>query len=112
MVGGICRVSGNTAAENPDWSSAEHDPATSQAPYRVYNIGNNQPVELMHMIETLEKCLGKTAEKNLMPMQPGDVPATFADVDDLVRDVDFKPATSIEDGIASFVEWYRDYHNV
>jgi UDP-glucuronate 4-epimerase len=112
IVEGIVRVSDNTAAANPDWSSAEPDPATSKAPYRVYNIGNNQPVELMHMIETLEKCLGKTAEKNLMPMQPGDVPATFADVDDLVRDVDFKPATSIEDGIARFVEWYRDYHNV
>jgi UDP-glucuronate 4-epimerase len=112
IVEGIVRVSDHTAATNPDWSSAEPDPATSQAPYRVYNIGNNQPVELIHMIETLEKCLGKTAEKNLMPMQPGDVPATFADVDDLVRDVDFKPATSIEDGIASFVEWYRDYHNV
>jgi UDP-glucuronate 4-epimerase len=112
IVEGIVRVSDKTAAANPDWSSAEPDPATSQAPYRVYNIGNNQPVELMHMIETLEKCLGKTAEKNLMPMQPGDVPATFADVDDLVRDVDFKPATSIEDGIARFVEWYRDYHKV
>jgi len=112
IVEGIVRVSDHTAATHPDWSSAEPDPATSQAPYRVYNIGNNQPVELIHMIETLEKCLGKTAEKNLMPMQPGDVPATFADVDDLVRDVDFKPATSIEDGIASFVEWYRDYHNV
>ena len=112
IVEGIVRVSDNTAAENPEWSSADPDPATSKAPYRVYNIGNNQPVELMHMIETLEKCLGKTADKNLLPMQPGDVPATFADVDDLVRDIDFKPATSIEDGIARFVEWYRDYHNV
>jgi UDP-glucuronate 4-epimerase len=112
IVEGITRVSDHTAATNPDWSSADPDPATSQAPYRVYNIGNNQPVELMHMIETLERCLGRTAEKNLMPMQPGDVPATFADVDDLVRDVDFKPATSIEDGIARFVEWYREYHNV
>ena len=112
IVEGIVRVSDNTAAANPDWSSAEPDPATSKAPYRVYNIGNNQPVELMHMIETLEKCLGRKAEKNMMPMQPGDVPATFADVDDLVRDVGFKPATSIEDGIARFVEWYRDYHDV
>lgn len=112
IVEGIMRVSDNTAAPNPDWSSDSPDPATSQAPYRVYNIGNNQPVELMHLIETLEKCLGRTAQKNMMPMQPGDVPATFADVDDLIRDVDFKPATSIEDGVARFVEWYRDYHKV
>jgi len=112
IVEGIIRVSDNTAASNPDWSSDSPDPATSQAPYRVYNIGNNQPVELMHLIETLEKCLGKTAQKNMMPMQPGDVPATFADVDDLIRDVDFKPATSIEDGVARFVEWYCDYHKV
>lgn len=112
IVEGIIRVSDNTAASNPDWSSDTPDPATSKAPYRVYNIGNNQPVELMHMIETLEKCLGKSAKKNMLPLQPGDVPATFADVDDLIRDVDFKPATSIEDGIASFVEWYRDYHKV
>ncbi len=112
IVEGIIRVSDNTAASNPDWSSDSPDPATSQAPYRVYNIGNNQPVELMYLIETLEKCLGRTAQKNMMPMQPGDVPATFADVDDLIRDVDFKPATSIEDGVARFVEWYRDYHKV
>lgn len=112
IVEGIICVSDNTAASNPDWSSDSPDPATSQAPYRVYNIGNNQPVELMYLIETLEKCLGKTAQKNMMPMQPGDVPATFADVDDLIRDVDFKPATSIEDGVARFVEWYRDYHKV
>ena len=112
IVEGIIRVSDNTAASNPDWSSDSPDPATSQAPYRVYNIGNNQPVELMHLIETLEKCLGKTAQLNMMPMQPGVVPATFAVVDDLIRDVDFKPATSIEDGVARFVEWYCDYHKV
>ena len=112
IVEGIIRVSDNTATSNPDWSSDSPDPATSQAPYRVYNIGNNHPVELMHLIETLEKCLGKTAQKNMMPMHPGDVPATFADVDDLIHDVDFKPTTSIEDGVARFVEWYRDYHKV
>ncbi|MDA0808602.1 MAG: NAD-dependent epimerase [Planctomycetota bacterium] len=112
IVEGIMRVADNTAAGNPAWSSATPDPATSASPYRVYNIGNNQPVELMHLIEVLEDCLGKKAEKNFMGMQPGDVPATFADVDDLIRDVDFKPATSIEAGVASFVEWYRDYHNV
>lgn len=112
IVEGIIRASDNTAASNPDWSSDSPDPATSQAPYRVYNIGNNQPVELMHLIRTLEKCLGKTAQKNMMPMQPGDVPATFADVDDLIRDIDFKPTTAIEDGVARFVEWYRDYHKI
>ena len=112
IVEGIVRVSENTPTGNPDWSSSVPDPATSAGPYQIYNIGNNQPVELMYMIETLEKCLGQTARKTLLPMQPGDVPATYADVDDLIRDVDFKPATSIEDGIARFVEWYRQYHNV
>ncbi len=112
IVEGIMRVADNAATENTDWSSATPDPATSASPYRVYNIGNNQPVELMHLIEVLEDCLGIKAEKNFMGMQPGDVPATFADVDDLIRDVDFKPATSIETGVANFVEWYREYHNV
>lgn len=112
IVEGIMRVADNTPTENPEWSSATPDPATSASPYRVYNIGNNQPVELMHLIEVLEDCLGMKAEKNFMSMQPGDVPATFADVDDLIRDVDFKPATPIETGVANFVEWYREYHNV
>ena len=112
IVEGITRVADNTAASNPDWSSATPDPATSESPYRVYNIGNNQPVELMHLIEVLEDCLGMKAEKNFMEMQPGDVPATYADVDDLINDVDFKPATPIETGVANFVEWYREYHNV
>jgi len=112
IVEGIIRVTDNTATGNSDWSSATPDAATSASPYRVYNIGNNQPVELMYLIEVLENCLGKKAEKNFMGMQPGDVPATFADVDDLIRDVDFKPATSIETGVSNFVEWYREYHNV
>ncbi len=110
IVEGVIRVSDNIPTGNPDWSSANPDPATSAAPYRVYNIGNNQPVELMHLIEVLEGCLGKTAEKNFMDMQPGDVPATYADVDDLIRDVGFKPSTSIEDGVAKFVDWYQSYH--
>ena len=84
-------------------------PGTSRAPYRIYNIGNNSPVELMHFIEVLEKCLGKKAEKNFLPIQAGDVPATFADVDDLMRDVGFKPATSVEEGIGRFVEWDKGY---
>jgi UDP-glucuronate 4-epimerase len=112
IVEGVMRVSDNIAHPNPDWSSDDPDPATSFNPYRVYNIGNNQPVELMYMIETLEKCLGQTAEKNFLPMQPGDVPATYADVDALTEDVGFRPNTSIEDGVAKFVEWYREYYGV
>lgn len=111
IVEGVIRVSDNIPTGNADWSSDSPDPATSAAPYRVYNIGNNQPVELMHLIEVLEGCLGKKAEKNFMEMQPGDVPATYADVDDLIRDVGFKPSTSIEDGVARFVDWYQSYHS-
>ncbi len=106
---GVVRVADRTAKPNPDWSGSQPDPASSQGPYRVYNIGNNQPVELMRVIEILEDCLGKKAIKNMMPIQPGDVPKTFADIDALVEDVDFRPNTSIEDGIARFVDWYRDY---
>jgi UDP-glucuronate 4-epimerase len=110
IVEGVIRVSDRIPAGNPDWSGAEPDPGTSLAPYKIYNIGNNQPVELGHFIACIEKSLGVTAEKELLPMQPGDVPATYADVDDLMRDVGFRPATSIEDGVQRFVEWYRDYH--
>ena len=112
IVEGVIRVADNIPTGNPNWSGDHPDPATSKAPYKIYNIGNNQPVELLHLIETLEKCLGKKAEKNFLPMQPGDVPATYADVDDLIRDVGFKPATPIETGVARFVEWYRSYHGV
>jgi UDP-glucuronate 4-epimerase len=112
IVEGVIRVTDRTATPNPEWSGDNPDPGTSAAPYRNYNIGNNQPVELLHLIETLEKTLGRKAEKNLLPLQPGDVPATFADVDDLVRDVDFKPATSIEAGVGRFVEWYRKYYKI
>ena len=87
-------------------------PSSSSAPYRLYNIGNHQPVELLHFIEVLEQALGRTAEKKLLPLQAGDVPATYADVADLTRDVGFKPATPIEVGIKRFVEWYRGYYNV
>ena len=112
IVEGVVRTADHIPTGNPNWSGDHPDPATSKAPYKVYNIGNNQPVELLYLIETLEKCLGKTAEKNFLPMQPGDVPATYADVDDLIRDVGFKPATPIETGVARFVEWYRSYHNI
>jgi len=109
IVEGVVRTMDHTATINPEWSGEQPDPGTSAAPYRLYNIGNNNPVELMYLIEVLEKTLGKTAEKQMMPIQPGDVPATYADVEALVADVGFKPATSIEDGVARFVEWYREY---
>jgi UDP-glucuronate 4-epimerase len=110
IVEGIVRVADRIPEPNPTWSGAHPDPGTSSAPYKIYNIGNNQPVELLHFIGTLEKCLGIEAKKNLLPMQAGDVPATYADVDDLMRDVGFRPATPIEVGISRFVEWYRSYH--
>jgi UDP-glucuronate 4-epimerase len=109
---GVIRVADRTAEPNAGWSGQSPDPGTSRAPYRIYNIGNHQPVELMDFIGILEGCLGKTAEKNMMPMQAGDVPATYADVDDLMQDVGFKPATPIEEGIANFVRWYREYYGV
>jgi UDP-glucuronate 4-epimerase len=110
IVEGVIRVTDQVARPNPNWSGETPDPGTSKAPYRIYNIGNNQPVELAHFIATIEKCLGQEAKKNLLPMQPGDVPATYADVDDLMNDVGFQPATSIEQGVERFVRWYREYH--
>jgi UDP-glucuronate 4-epimerase len=110
IVEGVVRVADRRPQPNPQWSGDRPDPGTSSAPYKTYNIGNNQPVELEHFIATLETCLGKKAERNLLPIQPGDVPETYADVDDLMRDVGFKPSTPIEEGISRFVQWYRDYH--
>jgi len=112
IVEGVVRVLDKIPESNTMWSSDAPDPSTSPARYRLYNIGNNNPVELMHYIETLEKALGKTAKKNMLPMQAGDVPATYADVDDLEREVAFKPQTSIEDGIGRFVNWYKRYHGL
>lgn len=112
IVEGVIRTSDHTAAPNTDWDSDHPDPATSRAPYRLYNIGNNNPVELMELIATLEGALGRTAEKNLLPMQPGDVPATYADVEALVQDVGFAPRTPIADGVNAFVQWYRSYYNI
>lgn len=112
IVEGVIRVSDKVPQRNDKWIAEDADPGSSSAPYKLYNIGNNNPVELMYMIETLEKCLGKTAEKNMMPIQPGDVPATYADVDDLIRDVGFRPDTPIETGINNFVEWYREFYKV
>jgi UDP-glucuronate 4-epimerase len=106
---GVIRTTDHTAEGNPDWSGDAPDPSCSRAPYRVYNIGNHQPVELLRVIELIEENLGRKAIRNLMPMQAGDVPATYADVEDLTRDVGFHPSTPIETGIARFVEWYREY---
>jgi len=110
IVEGVVRTLDRIAKPDPAWDGAKPDPGTSNAPYRLYNIGNNSPVGLMHFIETLEKTLGKTAKKNFLPLQPGDVPETYADIDDLRQAVGFSPKTSIEDGIARFVEWYRGYY--
>ena len=96
---------------NPNWDSNNPDPATSSAPYRVYNIGNNNPVELMDYIEALETSLGKTAEKELLPLQPGGVPDTYADVDDLVEEFGYKPRMSVKQGVENFAVWYREYNN-
>ncbi len=112
IVEGVIRVLDRIPGPNPEWSGDVPDSATSTAPYQLYNIGNNDPVELMRYIEVLEECLGKKAEKNMLPLQPGDVPATYADVSDLVRDVNYKPDMSIEQGIANFVDWYRGYYNI
>jgi UDP-glucuronate 4-epimerase len=110
IVEGMVRLIDRVAAPNPEWNGDDPDPATSLAPYRVYNIGNHTPVRLMRVIEILENCLGRKAEMRLLPMQPGDVPATLADVDDLARDVGFSPDTPIEVGIERFVRWYRDFY--
>ena len=100
------------ATSNLKWNSDQPDPATSNAPWRIYNIGNNKPIELMDYIAALEKALGKTAEKEILPLQAGDVPETYANVDDLVEQFDYKPTTSVEEGISRFVSWYRDYFKV
>ena len=112
VVEGIVRVMERVPAGDPSWSGKNPDPGTSYAPYRVYNIGNNAPVDLMDMIGVLEDCLGKKAEKEFLPMQPGDVPATYADVDDLMRDVGFKPSTPIQEGVRHFVDWYMEHYEV
>jgi UDP-glucuronate 4-epimerase len=109
---GVVRAMDRPAQPNQDWNSDAPDPGTSKAPYRLYNIGNNQPVELMRYIECIEQSLGKKAQKNLLPLQAGDVPDTFADVEDLVRDVDYKPATPVEEGVRRFIEWYVQYYKV
>lgn len=107
---GVVRSSDRVASGNADWDSDDPDPGTSKAPYRLYNIGNNRPVELMRYIELIEQRLGKQAQKNLLPLQQGDVPDTFADIDDLVRDVNYRPATPVEEGVHRFVDWYVQHY--
>ena len=111
-VQGIVNALDCVPAGDPDWDGSDPDPSTSSAPYRLYNIGSQQPVALMRYIEVLEACLGRTAEKRLLPMQPGDVPDSWADVGDLVRDLGFRPATPVEEGVKRFVDWYVDYYDV
>ncbi len=112
IVEGVARVVDRVPEGNFEWRGESPDPATSYCPYRVYNIGNNNKEQLLRYIQVLEDCLGRKADKNFLPMQPGDVPATYADVDDLVEDFDYKPDTSIDEGIAKFVDWYKDYFKV
>jgi len=111
IIEGVIRVMRHLPEPNPGWSANAPDPGSSYARYRLYNIGNNQPVELKRFIEILEKELGIAAEKEFLPMQPGDVPATYADIDDLYEAVGFKPATGIEEGISRFVKWYKSYYS-
>jgi UDP-glucuronate 4-epimerase len=110
IIEGVVRVMGRLPEANPEWRGDAPDPGTSAAPYKVYNIGNNNPVELIKFIEVIENALGKKAKKEFMDLQPGDVVATYADVDDLMADVGFKPETPIEVGIERFVEWYKNYY--
>lgn len=107
---GVIRATDDIAQPNPAWDSNNPDPATSNAPYRIFNIGNNNPVKLMEYIEAIEKATGKTAIKDLLPLQPGDVPDTYADVSELERSVGYKPATTVTEGVANFVAWYRDFY--
>jgi UDP-glucuronate 4-epimerase len=112
IIEGVIRTLDNIASRNPIWSGDNPDPGSSSAPWRIYNIGNNNPCTLLRFINVLEDCLGKKAIKNMLPLQPGDVPYTYADTDDLMNDVGYKPDTRIEDGIAKFVSWYKNYHEI
>jgi UDP-glucuronate 4-epimerase len=112
VVEGVARLVERIPQPDPGWDGDDPDPGTSYAPYRIYNIGNNKPVELLYFIEALENALGKKAEKKLLPLQKGDVVETYADVDDLMRDVGFRPDTPVEEGIKRFVDWYRNYYEI
>ena len=112
IVSGVINVLDNPPIGNIFWDGKNPDPSSSLAPYKIYNIGNNSPVRLMEYIEAIEKALGKVAKKNFLPLQPGDVPSTWANVDDLVEDMKYSPSTTVEEGVRKFVEWYRDFYKV
>ncbi|HVV63250.1 MAG TPA: NAD-dependent epimerase/dehydratase family protein, partial [Pseudolabrys sp.] len=112
VIEAVVRLIDVPAQPDPSWSADDPDPARSSAPWRIYNIGNNSPVELLDVVQLLERAIGKTAKRELMPMQPGDVPETYADVDDLMAAVGFRPSTPIATGIERFIAWYRDYHGL
>ena len=112
IVEGVVRVLDKPADTNPNWSGDDPDPGTSRAPWRIYNIGNNSPVELLEYIGAIEEALGVKAAKELLPLQPGDVPDTYADVDDLVRVFNYKPSMSVKQGVSNFIEWYKKYHKL
>ena len=108
---GVVRAMERVAQPDPTWDAGDPDPSASSAPYRIYNIGNHEPVELMRYIEVIEECLGRKAQKNMLPMQPGDVPDTYADIEDLVRDVGYRPATPVAEGVRRFVDWFCDFYH-
>ena len=112
IVEGVLRVLDQPASSNLNWSSSKPDPSSSNAPWKVYNLGNNKPVKLMDYIEALEKALGKKAKKEYLPIQPGDVPNTWANVDELVKQFDYQPNTSVEKGITKFTHWFKEYYKV
>ena len=112
IVEGLVRVIDQPASPNPEWNGINPDPGSSMSPWRIYNIGNNSPVELLDYIEAIEEALGLKADKELLPLQPGDVPDTYADVNDLVRDLDYKPSVSIKEGVKNFVDWYKKYNKL
>ena len=112
IIEGLVRVMDHIPEPDEGWNSDRPNPGTSRAPWRLYNIGNNQPVELIRYIEVIEQCLGATAEKTLLPMQPGDVPDTYADVSALVDEIGYRPSTPIETGVRRFVEWYREFYGI
>jgi UDP-glucuronate 4-epimerase len=112
VVEAVVRLVDHVPAGNLKWSGEAPDPGSSSAPWRVYNIGNNNPTELLEVVRLIEDAIGKKAKRELLPMQPGDVPATYADIEDLGREVGFKPVTTIKDGIGRFVAWYRAYHGI
>ena len=112
IVEGVIKTLDNPATSNLDWNSNQPDPASSKAPWRIYNIGNNKPVKLMDYIDALEKTLGKKAKINFLPLQPGDVPDTYANVDNLKKKFNYKPSTTVIEGVSNFVEWYKDYYQI